>query len=83
MGHFGTDQLLDFLEDSPTLQIVQLVLYPHEFSEATLQQWVVILPNVETFVMFLEDHTVASEAGFKIAAHLSCCQGHSTLLLST
>ena len=63
--YFPASQLLNFLEASPTLQIVQIRLSAGIALGAVSPERIVNLPNVETLSV------TQSEPGFRIAAHIS------------
>ena len=68
LGPFEVSQLLDFLENSPTLQKVHMDIVGYPSPEGVPQERVVILPNVKHLGL-----TVTSGgSGDPISAHISC-----------
>ena len=72
---FPASQLLDFLEATPTLRDIRLVIQEEISLAGVLPGRIVVLPNVETF-------TATEESpGYKIAAHISCPNVRCTSLI--
>lgn len=61
-----TLQLLNFLESTPTLQIVSLEIHVETSSANVPPKKIINLPHVKRF------HSTEIEPGYKIAAHISC-----------
>jgi len=73
---FRASELLNFLEASPTLRTVQIAIIADIILSGIPQERVVVLPNVETFSLVVDD----GRPGYKIAAHISCPSVRHTLL---
>ena len=73
---FQVSQLLDFLEASPALQIVHMFILADTSFESIPQKRLVLLPNVEKFIL------LTSHGGccYEIAAHISCPSARRTSL---
>lgn len=67
---FLTSQLLDFLEASPMLQIVQMAITTFRSFEDIPQERVVVLPSVKSFALIMGDYKRVN--GYDVAAHISC-----------
>lgn len=65
---FRASELLNFLEASPTLRTVRMGIIADIALVGVPQERVVVLPNVETFSLVVND----GRPGYKIAAHISC-----------
>ena len=68
--------LLNFLEASPTLETVYLKIVGDMPPEVLPRRRVVLLPNVEAFIMAVDD----TGPGYEIAAHISCPSARHTSL---
>jgi len=69
--------LLDFLEASPTLQKVKMEITARILLEGVAQRGVVVLPNVQTFSLFMND----GEPAYELVAHISCPSASHTSLI--
>ena len=76
---FSVSQLLDFLEASPMLQIVNMVLVADIELEDVPQERVVVLHNVDSFNLTLVDSVSVYEFG----AYISCPSASSASLAHT
>ena len=65
---FHALELLDFLEASPTLQTVHMKIIADIFPEGVAQKGVVVLPDVQTFSLFIAGGWLA----YELAARISC-----------
>ena len=72
---FPVSQLLDFLEASPTLQMVYIEIVAEIHTEDVLPERVVILPNVKILSV------IQDRPGYRIAAHISCPSARLTSLI--
>ena len=73
---FRASRLPDFLGASPTLRTIQVSITAGISLEGIPQQRVVILPNVEFFILTVDD----GGPGYKVAVHISCPSAKRTLL---
>ena len=70
--------LLDFLEASPTLRKVKMEINAKILLQGVAQGRVVVLPNVQTFSLSMDDGEPAS---YELVAHISCpSAGHTSLI---
>lgn len=74
---FRASELLDFLEASPMLRRAHVKIIADLVLMGVPRERVVVLPNVETFSLAVND----SEPGFKIATHISCPSVKETSLI--
>ena len=73
---FRASELLDFLGASPALRTVHMKIIGDLVLVGVHQERIVVLPNVETFSLVVND----GGAGFTIAAHISCPSARHTSL---
>ena len=69
--------LLDFLEASPTLRKVKMEINTKILLQGVAQGRVVLLPNVQTFSLSMDD----GEPAYELAAHISCPSASHTSLV--
>jgi hypothetical protein len=74
---FCTSQLLDFLEASPMLQRIDVKIIAGIVPEDIPRERGVVLPNVETLNLVMND----SQSGYELAAHISCPSARDTSLM--
>ena len=72
---FQASDLLNFLEASPMLRKVEMNIIA-EILLDDVAQGVIILPNVKTFSLFMDD----GEPAYELAAHISCPSATHTSL---
>ena len=72
---FPVSQLLNFLEASPTLQVVRIKIEAVIFLGDVPPERVIVLPNVETLSV------TQDLLGYKVAAHISCPSATFTSLV--
>ena len=65
---FPVSQLLDFLQDSPALQRINMYLHSDRFNEDVPPERVVVLPHVKTFCLSITN----PGPGCEITTHISC-----------
>ena len=75
-GEVQASELLNFLEASPMLQTVYMRIITGILLEDVPQRKVVILPNVQTFSLVVDD----GAPGYELAAHISCPSARRTTL---
>jgi hypothetical protein len=77
---FHASRLLNFLEASPLLRMVDMKIIADIVLEGVPQERLVLLPDVETFRLVLSD----GGPGYKVAAHISCPSAkHMSLMHDT
>ena len=69
--------LLDFFEASPTLRKVKMEINARILLEGVAQRRVVVLPNVQTFSLAMDD----GEPAYELVAHISCPSASDTSLV--
>ena len=74
--------LLNFLEASPTLQMVEIRVGATFVLESIPQEMVVILPNVKTFSLHVRAVCGDVPQVYDIAAHISCPRAEYTSLMN-
>ena len=65
---FSVSQLLNFLEASPSLRWIDMMIAAFEVNEDVPPGRVVVLPHVETFSV----HIICEDPGCEITTHMSC-----------
>jgi hypothetical protein len=75
-GSLHASRLLDFLEASPMLRTVHMIIFADISLEGVLQERVVVLPNVERFALTVG----GGETSYGVAAHISCPSARHTSL---
>jgi hypothetical protein len=76
-GDFRVSQLLDFLEGSPMLRMVDVKITADIALGDVPQERVIVLPNLKSFYLFVTD----GGPGREIAVHISCPSAKYTSLL--
>ena len=74
---FKVLDLLNFLEASPMLRTVELEIFASILLEGVAQRGVVVLPNAQTFSLFIGD----GEPAYELAAHISSPSASCTSLI--
>jgi len=74
---FKVLDLLNFLEASPMLRTVEVKIITSMLLEGVAQRGVVVLPDVQTFSLFMGD----GEPAYELAAHISCPSASYTSLI--
>ena len=74
---FHASELLNFLEASPMLQTVDVKIASRILLEDVAQTKVVVLPNVQTFFLIVDD----GGPGYELASHMSCPSASYTSLV--
>ena len=74
---FQALELLNFLEASPTLQTIHMKITAEILLEGVAQRGVVVLPNVQTFSLVMDD----GKPAYKLAAQISCPSASHTSLI--
>ena len=69
---FPVHQLLDFLEATPTLEILTLAIYTETSLDRIPQGRKAVLPNVKHY------HVTELDPSYTIAMHISCSSAHHT-----
>ena len=69
--------LLDFLEASPTLRKVKMEINARILLNGVAQGRVVVLPNVQTFSLLMND----GDTAYELVAHISCPSASHTSLV--
>jgi hypothetical protein len=73
---FGVSELFDFLRASPALRTIQVKVIA-DFVPGGVPRETIVLPNVETFSLLVENRALL----FDIAAHISCPRAKETSLM--
>jgi len=75
---FQASDLLNFLETSPMLRKVKMEITERVLREGDAQRGVVVLPNVQTFSLVMDD---CGGPAYELAAHISCPSASHTSLI--
>ena len=76
-AELDASDLLGFLKASPALQVVDLVIAAVKLLEDIPHETIVVLPDVETFSLLVNDGMHV----YDLAAHISCPHARSTSLM--